>query len=59
MENLASQIYESPEMTVAQMIEYKIGPNSNILKIFSCIKSSQKVRTILMKSVSVNESDIS
>ena len=27
MENLASQIYESPEMTVAQMIEYRIRPN--------------------------------
>ena len=32
MENLASQIYESPEMTVAQMIEYRIGPN--LLKVY-------------------------
>ena len=31
MENPASQIYECPETTVAQMIEYRIRPN--ILKI--------------------------
>ena len=37
MESLASLIYESPEMKVAQKIECKIGPKIFVVKCFSCV----------------------
>ena len=60
MENLASRIYESPETTVAQMIEYRIGPGILIVcYVLLCIKSEDahhinELRVVFLVSKSIS-----